>query len=171
MSFGYDEEHSACVYLKNQLQNEIEAKIKNDCTAFITGMAMGADIWYAEMVLACRRKYPGLPISLTAVVPYKNQPSSFPVSYMRRYADIVSKADRVIYITENYVPGCMHIRNKFMVGHADCMVAVSSGAEGGTQKTLHYAQKKGLDIVLFNPDTGSRTHIPAQLRFDLKKEQ
>lgn len=165
LSYGYDEENPACMLLKQKLRDEINIKISGGCTGFITGMAMGTDIWCAEIVLAAKQ-LAASPITLTAVIPYKNQPSSFPISYQRRYADILLKADRVIYIAEKYTSGCMHKRNKYMVDNADCLIAVSSGAEGGTQYTLRYAQKKGLDIIMFHPDTAQRTHIPAQLCFE-----
>lgn len=171
LSFGYDEAHPACIELKKQLRDGIEAKIRGGCISFITGMAMGPDIWCAEMVLACRQKFSDLQVTLMAVIPYKNQPSSFPVSYQRRYADILLNADRVVCISEKYMPGCMHRRNKYMVDNAGCVIAVFSGAEGGTQDTLRYAQKKGLDIVGFHPDTAQRIHIPAQLQFEMEKKE
>jgi len=127
---------------------------------------MGADIWCAEIVLACKQTYADIPVALTAIIPFSSQPNSFPLSYMRRYAEILKKADNIVTIAEKYVPGCMHKRNKYMVDHADCMIAVSNGAAGGTQDTLGMAKKKGLDIVLFHPDTSYRVHIPSQLRFD-----
>lgn len=168
LSFGYDEENPACIQLKKQLSCEIDAKIKSGCTSFITGMAMGADIWCAEMVIACRQKF-DTPVLLTAVIPFKNQPSSFPVSYMRRYAEILLQADHVVLLAEKYVPGCMHKRNQYMVNQADCVIAVSSGDAGGTQETIKMAQKKGLDIIVLHPDSAERTHIPAQLRFDTEE--
>jgi uncharacterized phage-like protein YoqJ len=88
---------------------------------------------------------------------------------MRRYAEILLKADRIITIAEKYIPGCMQKRNKYMVDLADCMIAVSGGAAGGTQDTIKMAKKKGLDIVVFHPDTAFRLHIPPQIRFDVEK--
>jgi uncharacterized phage-like protein YoqJ len=169
LSFGYDEENPTCILLKEHLRNEIETKISSGCTSFITGMAMGADIWCAEIVIACRQNFL-VPILLTAVIPYPNQPSSFPINYIRRYAEILLKANSVVTIAEKYVPGCMHNRNKYMVDHADCVVAVSSGEPGGTQETIKMAQKKSLDIVMFHPDTLTRSHIPAQIQFDMEKQ-
>src|ERR1035437_8809323 len=88
LPWGYDEEDPKCVRLKKQLRDEISLKVQNGCTGFITGMAMGADIWCAEMVLELRRRSPEVPITLTAVIPYPNQFRSFPAAYIRRYAEI-----------------------------------------------------------------------------------
>ena len=38
-----------------------------------------------------------------------------------------------------------------MVDHADCLLAIYDGKPGGTQYTIDYAHKKGLEVVLIEP--------------------
>ena len=41
-----------------------------------------------------------------------------------------------------------------------CMIAVFNGDKGGTANTLHYAESKGLNIVIINPNDLSRDEKP-----------
>lgn len=162
----FDEIHPNCIRLKERLKNEIASKIKNGCTSFITGMAMGADIWCAEFVLELKTLFPEKGIRLTAVLPYENQAGAYPASYMKRYAAILKRVDDTVTISRKYAPGCMQKRNRAMVDSADCVIAVYGGAQGGTKTTIAYARKKGLDIVLLNP-RGAREHILPKLHFNI----
>ena len=56
--FGYDEEHPDCCKLKALITIQIVSLIENGVTTFLSGMALGADIWGAEIVLACKKQYP-----------------------------------------------------------------------------------------------------------------
>lgn len=40
-----------------------------------------------------------------------------------------------------------------MVDRSAYCLAVYNGQKGGTQYTVRYAQQKGLDLVIINPDT------------------
>ena len=47
-----------------------------------------------------------------------------------------------------------------MVNHADFLVAVydnERNLRSGTMQTVHYAEKKGLAIIMIHPDTGAVT--------------
>lgn len=165
LPFGYDEDHPDCLRLKEVLRDEILLKIQNGCTGFMTGMAMGADIWCAEIVLEFRKQFPRKNITLTAVIPYKNQAASYPADYLKRHALLLQNADAAVLIGENYAPGCMQKRNRYMVDNAGCLIAVWGGAPGGTGETLRYARKKGLDIVLIHPGSAQREQMPSQLHF------
>ncbi len=39
------------------------------------------------------------------------------------------------------------MRNRWMVDHFSKLIAVYTGAPGGTKETITYAKKKGLDIA------------------------
>lgn len=65
--FGYDEEHPDCCKLKALMTLQIVSLIENGVTTFLSGMALGADIWGAEIVLACKKKYPQMERALTRI--------------------------------------------------------------------------------------------------------
>lgn len=59
LPFGYNEHEESCVKLKTILTDTIEKQItENGVTHFISGMAMGVDIFAAEAVLKLKEKYP-----------------------------------------------------------------------------------------------------------------
>ena len=60
-------------------------------------------------------------------------------------------------IDNYYYPG---ERNRFMVDNSAYMIAVFNGDKGGTANTLHYAESKGLNIVIINPNDLSRDEKP-----------
>lgn len=49
------------------------------------------------------------------------------------------------------VPGWHARRNRYMVDHASMLLAVHDGQPGGTQRTMEYAMRRGLQIVDIPP--------------------
>ena len=45
----------------------------------------------------------------------------------------------------------MQRRNRYMVDHASMLLAVHDGQSGGTQRTMEYAMRRGLQIVDIPP--------------------
>ncbi len=160
LSFGYDEGHPDCLRLKVSLIGEVDKMRKNGVTAFLTGMAQGIDLIAAGIVLDMRRAYPEDNLRLAAVIPYEGQADRWGEEYRERYFDILSKADEVVTLRTRYADTCMQERNRYMVNASSHLIAVYSGAEGGTKYTVDYAIKRGLDVVLINPGTLKRKQLP-----------
>ena len=158
--WGYDEEWEDCVKLKLKLACEIEAMRQKGVTNFISGMAIGVDMWAAEIVLDLKRAYPQDTIELIAAIPFEGQANKWSVEYRDRYFDILAQADQEFIFQEHYTKSCMHERNRFMVDNSAYMIAVFNGDKGGTANTLHYAESKGLNIVIINPNDLSRDEKP-----------
>lgn len=54
----------------------------------------------------------------------------------------------------NYSPDCMDKRNRYMVDHADFIIAVWDGRPSGTGKTVTYARgRNGKSIIVIDPVT------------------
>ena len=65
-----------------------------------------------------------------------------------RYQNIISRADRVIVLSEHYFKGCLLRRNDFMLEHSCSLIACYDGKTyGGTFYTCREAGKRGMDIV------------------------
>lgn len=160
LPWGYDEEWEDCIRLKLKLACEIEAMRKKGVTTFISGMAIGVDMWAAEIVLDLKRAYPLDTIKLMAAIPFEGQANKWSGEYRERYFDILAKADGEITFHEHYTKGCMHERNRFMVDNSAYMIAVFNGEKGGTANTLKYAESKGLNIIIINPNDLSRDEKP-----------
>jgi uncharacterized phage-like protein YoqJ len=160
LSFGYDEGHPACLRLKVSLIGEIDKRREEGVTTFLTGMAQGIDMIAAGIMLDLKRAYPAENIRLIAIVPYEGQADRWTAECRERYFTILSKADKVIILQKRYTDTCIQERNRYLVDASSHLIAVLSGIKGGTKYTVDYAIKKGLDVVVINPDTLKKEHIP-----------
>ena len=129
------------------LKNEIKTAVDEGYTDFITGMARGVDIWAAEEVL--RLKSEGVKLRLIAASPFMGMDRDWNREWQKRYKNIIDNADEVHYISA--VPGrrAFFERNEWMVDRAAKLIAVYTGAPGGTKKTIEYAKKHNRVIVKF----------------------
>lgn len=145
----YGEDDPRCIDLKSRIFATIQQLADSGATEFLTGMALGVDMWCAEAVLKLRECRPE--IKLKAVIPCRNQQVKWDVSQQRRYSDILSKCDKVVCVSEEYTSDCMHRRNRALVDICDVLVAVYDGQSGGTKFTYEYARKKGRKIITLPP--------------------
>ena len=152
LPFRFDEQDRRCRKLKRVLRKEIERQIKEEgVTHFISGMAIGVDMYAAEIVLDLKRKYPQ--ITLEAAIPCETQAVKWSEALRERYYDIAARCDKETMLQRHYTPDCMHKRNHYMVDAADTVIAVWNGSPSGTGKTVQYAADQGKTIVIINPDT------------------
>ena len=151
LPFGFNESDERCVALKQKLRNEIIRLIEeNGVTHFISGMAIGVDMYSAEIVLGLKAKYN---ITLECAIPCETQAEKWSEPLRNRYYEIASKCDKEAMLQHHYTPGCMDKRNRYMVDHADYIIAVWDGRASGTSKTVRYAQHQGKPIRVINPKT------------------
>lgn len=151
--FGYDEEHPDCIRLKLAMLEQICALIDNDVTTFLTGMALGVDTWGAELILALKKEKPEL--RLIAALPCETQADKWTVEQRDRYFAILARCDETVYVSRRYTSRCMFMRNRWLIDHANFVLAVYNGAaKGGTAYTVRYAQSKQRAVIVINPDTG-----------------
>ena len=62
-----DEQDPRCILLKRSIEQEIEGLYRRGFRHFISGMAMGCDLYFAEAALKLREKY--LNLSVEGAVP------------------------------------------------------------------------------------------------------
>ena len=68
------------------------------------------------------------------------------------YFSILEQADSIVYVSQTYTQDCMLKRNRYLVDHAACLLAVYNGERrGGTAMTVRYAGRLGQEIILLNP--------------------
>lgn len=150
--FKYNENDPDCIMLKNILRAEIERLIDQGVNYFISGMALGVDMWAAEIVLELKKI--GHNIKLECAIPCVDQDIKWIESSRRRYAAILKRADKVEYVGREYTPDCMMKRNRYMIDHSNYVIAVYDGGySGGTAATVRYATQKGIKSIVINPDT------------------
>mgnify|MGYP001034652136 FL=1 len=157
----YDETARGCVLLKEALLDQIKLLADRGVTDFLSGMALGADLWCAEIVLGLRKENPAL--LLRCILPCEGQEDKWPSSEQERYHSILRQADDVIYVNREYKTGCMLERNRYMVDRSSFLLAVYNGAvRSGTSATVNYARKIGREIIVIDPVTRTVSHKEGQ---------
>ena len=152
LPFGFNETDERCITLKQTLRSEIIRLIEHEgVTHFISGMALGNDMYAAEIVLGLKSRYKG--IILEIAIPCESQAEKWTEEQRDRYFDIASKCDKETLIQHHYTADCMHKRNRYMVDQADFIIAVWDGRPSGTGKTVQYAQRQGKPVTIINPKT------------------
>jgi len=148
--WGYNETDSRCIALKKELAAQIAKLVDAGYTDFFSGMAEGTDTWAALAVLAMKKENPAL--NLHCVLPCEGQADKWSVSAQELYFSILEQADSVVYVSRAYSKDCMLKRNRYLVDHAACLLAVYNGEQrGGTAMTVRYAKKLGREVIILNP--------------------
>ena len=83
--------------------------IANGDVTFITGMAMGPDIWAAEIVL--ERKKRNKDLHLICALPHPGFESRRSMAEKMRFNKIIKNADLAKEISDQYFNGCYQVRN------------------------------------------------------------
>lgn len=145
LPWGDDERDIRCLALKAKLRAAVESAIAEGMEHFICGMAEGCDLYFAETVLELKKTYPH--ITLEAAIPCPTQSDKWSAAQRERYRAILAQCDVETMVQQEYTPGCMQRRNRYMVDHAALLIAVNDGEPGGTRNTILYALRQGLNIA------------------------
>ena len=131
-----------------KLTDAVEELILSGCDTFITGMADGGDLDFANSVIRFRNVYEH--ISLEAAIPCPIKKTKKYTDYHQNRDYVLSQCDKSYIVSEYFHRGCMEKRNRFMVDRADIVFAIWNGKQvGGTWNTIRYARAKGKQIRYF----------------------
>lgn len=131
--------------LEIQLDRLIEKLYQKGVIFYGAGGAYGFDMLAEKAVVRARERHKE--IKLILVLPCKNQDKYWTAESKAMYAEILSKADKVVYTSEFYEKGCMHKRNRHLVDFSGYCIAYLTQNSGGTAYTVDYARQNGLKIV------------------------
>ncbi len=145
----FGEDDPLCADLKQRIFDEIKKQTTCGAGEFLTGMALGVDMWCAEAVIELKKTQPE--VRLTAVLPCRGQDAKWKSADRQRYSGILKSCDKVICLSESYTKDCMLARNRALVELCDILVAVYDGKSGGTKFTVNYAKKIGRKTIIIPP--------------------
>ncbi|MBQ8826675.1 MAG: DUF1273 family protein [Oscillospiraceae bacterium] len=115
---------------------------------FYAGGALGWDTLCAQTVLKLREKYP---VSLHLVLPCSETEQTARWSAVQKdtFRNIMSAADSVEYVSENYYDGCMKLRNHRLIELSDICICFYNEKKraSGTGQTVSMAQLKNIEII------------------------
>lgn len=149
LPWGMDEEDPRCLTMKQSMARTLKWLYYRGFRHFISGMAMGCDLYFVEEALALRRQYPDLTVE--GAVPCPTQSHRWPEHLRHRWRQALDACDLETMVQQHYDRYCMLRRDRYMVDRSAAILAVFSGTAGGTQYTLNYAMNKRLEIGLMDP--------------------
>ena len=155
LPWGHDERDPRCLALKRSMARELEALYRRGVGHFISGMALGCDLYFAEAVLALRERYP---VTLECALPFPGQAERWTEDCRRRWRAIVDSCDVETVVQDHYDKGCMLRRDRYMVDRSAVVLAVFDDSPGGTKYTLEYAARRRREVLLLDLD---RPEAPA----------
>lgn len=156
--------------IKELLENAIDEAIENGYVTFISGMAMGTDIWAAEIILSKKKMNKNL--HLICALPHPGFEKRRSITEKLRFEQILKNADLIVNINNSYFNGCYQVRNEWMVDRSSLVIAVFNGQKSGTKNTIDYARKRGvlvknvLKIPLKTTDIPNAETIAAMKEID-----
>lgn len=135
--------------LKPDIVKQLECILRNligkGIRYFGCGGARGFDLMAADIVLQLKKELPH--IRLIMVLPCQNQTRGWRGEDLRHYERVLSQADKVVYVQEEYTPGCMQKRNRHLVNNSSVCVAYCTRRYGGTAYTVEYADRKNVTVI------------------------
>ena len=135
--------------LPELLDRAVEYAYSQGCRLFLSGGAVGFDTLAARRVLAFRVTHPDVELEL--VLPCLNQDEKWTDPQKDAYAFLLSRADRVRYVAEEYSEGCMRERNAILASEADLLIAYISRPSSGSAQTARMAEKLGKRVYNLYP--------------------
>lgn len=156
---GWDEKSEMAREVKIWLYQAIERAIKKGRLTFVTGMAIGVDIWAGEAVLALKAKYPH--VKLICACPYPSQADRWKDFNKLRWQRLMQDCDEFVVVSNDPPEGSpkfefakrLNVRNEFMVDVAPIGIGVlrSDTTKGGTVNCLKYAKKQSRPVLVYDP--------------------
>ena len=133
------------IILEQRLTCAIEHYYMLGKRVFLAGGAIGFDTIAAETVLYLRTVHPDMILLLA--LPCQQHFSRWSQADQAKYQNIKNSADRIVYVSEEYFPGCMQKRNQYLIDHSDTCICYLNYCRGGTWNTVSYAYDLGRTII------------------------
>ena len=127
----------------------IEYAYSKGCREFIAGGAIGFDTVAAREVVKFRMTHRD--VKLILFLPCLEQDSKWTARQKSQYEYLLSEADEVVYVSEQYSDGCMKQRNFQLAIKADILIAYVNRNNSGAAQTVRMAMEKGIEIYNLYP--------------------
>ena len=123
MPFGFNESDPRCIDFKCRVKETIQALYDMGYRHFISGGALGMDMFAAEAVLELRA----------------------------RHDRLFAQADITTATGHAYTRSAMFRRNHYLVDNADLLLAAYDGQPGGTAMTCELARHYDVPVMKIKP--------------------
>lgn len=155
--FKYNENYSGCKRLKKRLRDQFTLLYEQGIRRFLVGGALGVDMWSGEILLRLKEQPEYSDIELVIVLPHPGHDARWDERSKKRMAFLRQHCAECVTFGTDTGPESYYKRNRYLVDHADCLVAVYDGdgnVRSGTGQTVQYAEKLERQIISIHPDSG-----------------
>ena len=122
----------------------IEYAYSEGCREFLCGGAVGFDTIAARCVIRFKMYHPDVRLKL--ILPCKNQDEKWSDRQRSAYEHLLSSADEVEFVADEYTDGCMRERNFILANRADVLVAYVGHNRSGSAQTVRMADSMGKTV-------------------------
>jgi len=143
------------------LDKAIQFAYDRGCRTFITGMALGADLYFGARVIEFKKQHKN--VFLVAAVPYSSHKTDYGTgdkTTSQQYRYVLNNADHVVDLVEGtFSVKALLDRNAAMFEAAKATkgmcIAVKRGSKstGGTVHALNMVKEDGMCHVIYDPET------------------
>lgn len=149
MPFGFDETDPRCIDFKKRVQATIHTLYDMGYRHFISGGALGMDMFAAEAVVELRKQHPE--VILEMVSPFDDQATKWSPELRARHDWLFAQADITTATGHAYTRSAMFRRNHYLVDNADLLLAAFDGQPGGTAMTCELARRYDVPVMKIKP--------------------
>ncbi len=152
----YKENNNGCKRLKKRMHDQFIALYEKGVRRFLVGGSLGIDQWAGEIILRLKEQPEYSDIELVVVLPFPGHDAQWDPRSRERLAFLIQHCAECITIGKSAGQESYVQRNRYMVDHADCLLAVYDGESNlrsGTMQTVNYAGRKNLAMIFIHPDT------------------
>lgn len=160
--FKYKETDTRCKRLKKRLREQFVLLYEHGVRRYLAGGALGVDQWSGEILLKMKLEPEYRDIELIVVLPYAGHDERWDERSRQRLAFLIQHSTEHIVVGEKAWRDSFIKRNRYLVDHADCLLAVydnDRAIRSGTGATVHYAENKDKPVIFIHPDTTAVTYI------------
>lgn len=131
------------------LKKLVYRTVNDGFDTFLCGMAIGFDAACFKVLEEVKEAND---IKIIACVPCNTQSKFFNKKQKKEYERMISKADEVVNVADDYYDGCMMDRNVFMVDNSSRLICYLNYGHGGTYSTVKYAAESGIEVIYFGKE-------------------
>lgn len=151
----YNENNNGCKRLKRRMHDQFIVLYEKGVRRFLVGGGLGVDQWAGEIILRLKEQPEYSDIELVVVPPFPGHDERWDSRSRERLAFLIRHSAECVTIgkvagQESYIQ-----RNRYMVDHADCLLAVYDGKNdlrSNTVQVVNYAVQK-MPVICIHPDS------------------
>jgi uncharacterized phage-like protein YoqJ len=147
-------EQSLVPSVTEHLARAIRYAYDEGCRDFYCGGAVGFDTLAAREVIRFRMSHTD--VRLVLYLPCINQDEKWSYRQSDAYEHILSSADEIKYISEEYTKSCMKERNQALADVADILIVYVGYSTSGSAQTARMGEKAGKRVFNLYPSVNGK---------------